>query len=217
MIAKLGEQLNTQLNLRPKVIGIAGGSCSGKTTFARLLTEQLAFKTSMKSAALIAQDNYYIDQSARFDTDGGSVNFDHPDSIDWELLEANLISLRKGQSVEMPQYDFVSHKRQKETIRLPPSKYVVLDGILIYVHTKIRQLVDYKIFIQANEDVRFSRRLSRDVNERGRTDAGVRAQFFAQVKPMHDQFVEPTSVHADRIISGEIAFTHAVQDVIGGL
>lgn len=192
-----------------KVIGVAGGSCSGKTTFARLLTQRLG----LAQTALIAQDNYYIDQSDRFDSDGGSVNFDHPSAIDWPLFEKNLIAIRKGQSIEMPIYDFASHKRLPQLITVLAAQYVVLDGILIHVHSKIRELIDYKIFIEAREDVRFSRRLKRDTSERGRTDVGVRAQFFAQVKPMHDQFVEPTSQYADQIISGEADFTGVIEEI----
>lgn len=193
-----------------KFIGIAGGSGSGKTTFARLLTEALGHENVLT----IGQDNYYIDQSHRFDRDGGSVNFDHPDSIDWKLLDEHLRLLRQSVPVPMPIYDFATHKRSTNFIEIQPKPFIILDGILIYVQPEITRHLDHKIFIQTRESVRFERRLKRDVIERGRTDAGVRAQFANQVKPMHDQFVEPSATWAEKIISGEIDFTSAIEQIL---
>jgi uridine kinase len=193
-----------------KMIGIAGGSGSGKTTFARLLTDALG----RENVLTIGQDSYYIDQSHRFDRDGGSVNFDHPESIDWKLLEEHLRWLRQGVTVQMPIYDFATHKRSPTVIEIKPKPFIILDGILIYVQPEIVRHLDLKIFIQTRESVRFERRLKRDVVERGRTDAGVRAQFANQVKPMHDQFVEPSLACADKIISGEVDFTSAIQEIV---
>jgi uridine kinase len=192
------------------VIGIAGGSGSGKTTFARMLTEKLG----RSNVAIIAQDNYYIDQSSVFDKDGGKVNFDHPNSIDWALVAQHIKLLKMGYAIDMPVYDFATHTRRSETVKVDPKPFLILDGILILVTEEVRQLIDYKIFIQTREDIRFERRLKRDVAERGRTEDGVRAQYFSQVKPMHDQFVEPTATTATRIISGEIDFAEAIDTVI---
>jgi len=195
------------------MIGIAGGSGSGKTTFARLLMEALG----RSQVSILGQDNYYIDQSHRFDGDGKSVNFDHPEAIDWGLLAQHLRLLKMGHAVQMPIYDFSTHKRKAETIIVNPTPYIILDGILIYVPEPVRQQIDVKIFIETREDVRFERRLKRDVAERGRTPDGVRAQYFAQVKPMHDQFVEPTKSFADKIISGERSFQQDVEQMLAHL
>jgi uridine kinase len=185
-----------------KIIGIAGGSGSGKTTFAKMLTESLG----PHQVTLLAQDNYYIDQSAKFDRDGGQVNFDHPSAIDWELLAQHLKLLKMHHPIEMPIYEFATHKRKRETLKRVPTPYVILDGILIFVEELVRAQMDHRIFISAREEVRFARRLKRDVIERGRTEDGVRAQYFSQVKPMHDMYVEPTSEYANHIISGEEDF-----------
>lgn len=192
------------------MIGIAGGSGSGKTTFTKLLTERLG----LENVVILGQDNYYIDQSSKFDRDGGQVNFDHPESIDWPLLAQHLQILKMGRPIDVPIYEFSTHKRLKETIRVEPKPYTLIDGILIFVPEIVRVSIDYKIFIQTREDLRFSRRLKRDVAERGRTEDGVRAQYFSQVKPMHDQFVEPSRLHADKIISGEFDFTTALDAVV---
>ncbi len=192
------------------VIGIAGGSGSGKTTFARLLTERLG----VGSVAVLAQDSYYIDQSKRFDRDGGQVNFDHPDALDWDLLVTHLKQLRSGQAVEVPIYDFATHKRKIETILVEPKPFVLVDGILIYVPDHLREEMTCKVFIQTREEIRFERRLRRDVAERGRTPEGVRAQYLAQVKPMHDRFVEPSRAFADRVISGEADFHPAIEELV---
>ncbi|MCB0349643.1 MAG: uridine kinase [Bdellovibrionales bacterium] len=195
------------------MIGIAGGSGSGKTTFAKLLTERLG----RHKVTLLGQDNYYIDQSDKFDRDGGRVNFDHPDSIDWPLLAQHLKLLKMGHAVDMPLYDLSTHVRRSETVRVEPSEYILLDGILIFVPEVVRVHIDYKVFIQTPEEVRFARRLKRDIAERGRTEVGVRAQYFTQVKPMHDQFVEPSLTCADKIISGEIDFSTALDAVVKDL
>jgi uridine kinase len=193
-----------------KVLGVAGGSGSGKTTFANMLASALGDDKVL----ILAQDSYYRDQSAHFDHDGGSVNFDHPDAIDWPLMCHHLDELRHNRPIEVPIYDFATHKRRKDTVRATPKPFVVVDGILIYVEAAVRERMDYRIFIQTAEDVRFERRLRRDVVERGRTEDGVRAQIAAQVKPMHDEFVEPTAELSDAIISGEKSFAPLVDLVI---
>lgn len=183
-----------------KVIGIAGGSGSGKTTLARAVAKRLG----ADRCAIIAQDHYYIDQSARFDGDGGSVNFDHPSSIEFTLLARHLNALSRGQVVEIPRYDFASHTRKAETQRFDPRPFVLVEGTLILSQAVILPCLDVSIFIEASEAVRYQRRLDRDVRERGRTAEGVRRQFERQVKPMHDEFVEPSRSKAGLVVSGEI-------------
>lgn len=184
------------MSLEIWIVGISGGSGSGKTTFAQALAANLPGG----SCALLLQDNYYIDQSERFDVDGGAVNFDHPDAIDFPLLAAHLTELKAARSVELPIYDFASHKRLARTLLQPPRRLVLLDGILIFHSKAVRSLLDERIFFDAPESLRFDRRLARDVQERGRTVEGVTAQFYKQVKPMHDLFVEPTRRFADVVV-----------------
>lgn len=180
------------------VIGIAGGSGSGKTFFAEALYKKLG----EKRAAVIYQDNYYIDQSHLFDQDGGAVNFDHPDSLDFDLMASQLQELKKKKPVEIPLYDFKTHKRLKTTKTQEPKKVIIIDGILILTQPHLRELFTESIFVETPEDIRFQRRLERDVIERGRTPEGVAAQFEKQVKPMHDLFVEPSKEFASHISSG---------------
>lgn len=180
----------------PYVIGVAGGSGSGKTFFARELQKILGDEY----CTIIYQDNYYIDQSHRFDGDGGSVNFDHPDSLDFALLAAGLGELKKGNPIKVPLYEFSSHTRKKETIECHPKKIILVDGILILDSSVVRAQLDEAVFFDTPEPLRFERRLDRDVSERGRTAEGVRKQFELQVKPMHDQFVEPSKAFAQTIV-----------------
>ncbi len=178
------------------ILGVAGGSGSGKTFFARALHEQLGALES----AIVYQDNFYIDQSRNFDFDGGSVNFDHPNSIDFDLLADQIKSLKNLVEVQIPIYDFVTHSRKDETIKITPKKVVIVDGILIFHAAQVRCLFDDLIFFDTPEELRFKRRLERDVKERGRDPDGVRKQFLRQVKPMHDQFVDPSKKYANNLI-----------------
>jgi uridine kinase len=171
-----------------KVVAIAGGSGSGKTTFARRLVTALG----AESVAILSQDSYYRDQSARFDGDGGSVNFDHPDALDFELLAEHLIALRRGEPVEVPVYDFASHTRSARTERLEPRPVLLVDGTLVLSQERLLPCFDCSVFLDVPEPVRFERRLRRDVQERGREPEGVRRQFDRQVAPMHDRFVQPS-------------------------
>lgn len=177
------------------ILGVAGGSGSGKTYFAKALADALG-----ENATIVYQDNFYIDQSHRFDHDGGSVNFDHPDSLELTLLAKCLSELKAGKSTEIPLYDFKTHSRMKETLRVKPTTIVIVDGILIYHPQYLRDQFDEMVFFDTPESLRFERRLERDVVERGRTVEGVKAQFLKQVKPMHDEFVEPSKSHAHTII-----------------
>ncbi len=184
-------------NNRPYLIGIAGGSGSGKTYFARELAEYLGDEY----CELIFQDNFYIDQSSRFDYDGGAVNFDHPESIDFDLLCEKLQELKNGQGTNLPCYDFVTHTRTSQTVHAKPKRIILIDGILIFHPPALRDLIDHRVFFDTPETIRYSRRLERDVKQRGRDADGVNQQFYKQVKPMHDQFVEPTKKYAHKIIN----------------
>jgi uridine kinase len=180
------------------IIGVSGGSGSGKTYFAQHLTNLLGTENCL----FIAQDHYYIDQSHRFDKDGGSVNFDHPDALDFNLLEKHLMALKNGLDIEIPIYDFATHKRLAETTYCSWKPIIIVDGILVLSRPNIRKHFHTSVFVETPENIRFERRLERDVKERGRTPEGVKAQFEKQVKPMHDEFVEPSKTFANIITSG---------------
>jgi uridine kinase len=177
------------------ILGVAGGSGSGKTYFAQELKNALG-----EHATIVYQDNFYIDQSSRFDHDGGSVNFDHPESLDLKLLADCLAELKSGHGTKIPIYDFKTHTRVKEQLHIQATSIVIVDGILIFHPDYLRAQFDEMIFFDTPESLRYERRLERDVNERGRTPDGVLAQFLKQVKPMHDQFVEPSKNHAHTIV-----------------
>ena len=194
---------------RGLIIGVSGGSGSGKTTFAHELLEKLG----QDRASLIYQDSYYFDQSHRFKGDG-SVNFDHPDALDWKCLESHLLKLKSGQPIEIPIYDFATHTRLEKTQAQRPKEVIVLDGILIFTQEPLRDLMDLRVFVHTDEPVRFERRLERDVKERGRTPEGVKAQYEKFVRPMHDQFVEPSRIFADLEVSGEENFGESIDSVI---
>jgi uridine kinase len=188
-------------NQRPVfILGVAGGSGSGKTYFAQSLVSELQKHGGPSFAQIIYQDNFYIDQSSRFDRDGGAVNFDHPDSIDFPLLAKCLQCIKNNETVQIPIYDFATHKRKSEELTVKPCRVVIVDGILIFHEAQVRELFDDLIFFQTPEELRFQRRLERDVKERGRTPEGVRAQFLKQVKPMHDLYVEPSLRYAQTVV-----------------
>lgn len=191
------------------IIGISGGSGSGKTYFAKKLLADF----DPKDCTLIHQDNYYIDQSDKFDYDGGSVNFDHPSAIDFNLLGSQLGELKKGHSVELPVYDFASHTRQPDTIHVDPTPIILVDGILVLSQGQVRCHFTDSIFVATEESLRFERRLKRDVKERGRTEEGVKNQFFKQVVPMHDEFVEPSKEYASFVISNQDEFDEVLDSL----
>ena len=151
------------------IVAIAGGSGSGKTTFAKNIRAVLG----ENKCAIILQDSYYFDQSAKFDGDGGSVNFDHPDAIDFDLMISDLEKLKNGQSVNIPVYEFATHKRLKNEEHMDPHPIILVDGILILTHEKLRAAFDEAYFLDVPEDIRFQRRLKSDVEERGRSPEGV--------------------------------------------
>jgi uridine kinase len=192
----------SDMRIKPFILGVAGGSGSGKTYFASAL--KLALGADL--CEIVYQDNFYLDQSHRFDFDGGSVNFDHPDSIDFQFLARCLSELKSGAATQIPIYDFVTHKRQTKTLKIEPKPVIIVDGILILHPQPVRCLFDHAVFFDTAESLRFSRRLDRDVHERGRSPDGVKVQFENQVKPMHDSFVEPSKAHANAVVSDDGKF-----------
>lgn len=196
------------------VIGVSGGSGSGKTTFSRMLNEAFQKKLGSHCCAILAQDHYYIDQSKKFKGDGDpAVNFDHPSAIDFALLAEHLNLLRAGKSIEVPIYDFATHVRATRTNRFEPRPVVIVDGMLLLSQPILNPFLDYRIFIDTPEATRYERRLYRDVKERGRTPEGVEKQFRLQVKPMHDEFIEPSKTTADAVFSGLVPFDDAIDKV----
>ena len=177
-----------------KIVGIAGGSGSGKTTIVNRITELV------KDYALVAQDNYY--RSAEYVTNLTitGFNFDHPDAFDSDLLVDQLAALKAGRPVDMPQYDFVHHRRMAETVRVHPRRLVIFEGIMIYFDRRVRDLIDLKLYVDTPDDIRFIRRLRRDITERGRTVDSVIEQYTEKVRPGHYEFVEPTKAYADLVI-----------------
>ena len=175
-------------------MGIAGGSGSGKTTIVTRITE------IVKDYALVAQDNYY--RSAEYLTNRTitDFNFDHPDAFDTDLLFEQLQALKSGCSIRMPQYDFIHNRRRQDTVLVEPQKLVIFEGIMIYFDKRIRDLIDLKLYVDTPDDIRFIRRLRRDITERGRTVESVIAQYIEKVRPGHYEFVEPTKAYADLVI-----------------
>ncbi len=184
------------VNTKPFVIGIAGGTGSGKTTIAEKIAAAVPFGT----ATVLTHDAYYRDLQALPHEERSRINFDHPDSLDTELLIEHLAQLRAGEAIEMPQYDFSKHARTPETIPVQPVPLLIVEGILVFVEPKLRELMDLKIFVDTDADIRILRRIRRDIEVRGRSFESIRDQYYATVRPMHLQFVEPSKRHADVIL-----------------
>lgn len=195
------------------VLGIAGGTGSGKSSIARRLTEGLPGDAVLT----IDHDSYYKDQAHLPAEERPKVNFDHPDTLDNDLLVQHLTKLRSGEPVEIPRYDFRTHTRQIDTRHANPAPIILLEGILTFVDERIRKLLDIKIFVDTDSDIRVFRRIRRDIEQRGRTFQSIREQYYATVRPMHLQFVEPSKRWADLIIPEGGDNTVAIDLILGKL
>lgn len=178
------------------IIGIAGGTGSGKTTVVHRICESF----SDDEVSVIAQDAYYRDNSHLSEQDRARINYDHPGAIEFDLLEEHLSALRRGETIHRPRYSYVHHTRLDETVGVRPTAILVVEGILIFTHPALRELCDIKIFVHTDADERLIRRIRRDIHERGRELEGVLAQYEDTLKPMHEQFIEPTKRYADLIV-----------------
>lgn len=190
------DPLLSVLKSRSCVLGVAGGTGSGKTTVARAILDAVG----EDRIAVIEQDNYYKDVQWRSEAELLQHNFDHPAALDNDLLISHLIALKGGHPVEVPVYDFVRHRRTSRTRRVEPKPVVLLEGILIFIEPALRDLQDFKIYVDTDADLRLIRRLGRDMAERGRTVQDVIRQYLQTVRPMHLEFVEPSKRYADIII-----------------
>ena len=193
----------------PLVIGIAGGSGSGKTTVA----QEILNRVGPDRIAFLQHDSYYKDLSGLPPAQRAEVNFDHPNSLETELLIQHVVSLRDGRPVDVPIYNFSTHSRTDQTFRVSPHRVILVEGILLFVEASLRALFDIKIFVDTDADIRFIRRLQRDLTERGRTTESVIRQYQATVRPMHLEFVEPSKRYADVIIP-EGGFNTAALDMV---
>jgi uridine kinase len=193
----------------PIVIGIAGGSGSGKTTMAKSILE----KVGRHRMAFIQHDSYYHDLNHLPPAQRAQVNFDHPESLDSELMIKHILELRSWKHADIPIYDFTTDSRTAQTIRVNPQRVILVEGILIFAEPRLRELFDAKIFVDTDADIRFIRRLERDIYERGRTTESVIKQYMNTVRPMHLEFVEPSKRYADLIIP-EGGFNEVAVDMI---
>jgi uridine kinase len=213
------DPLVSALQIKPCILGVAGGTGSGKTTVARAILDAVG----EDRITLIEQDSYYRDIDWRSDAELLRHNFDHPSALDNELLVSHLAALKAGHPIEVPIYDFVRHRRTARTRRVAPQPVILLEGILIFVEPNLRELLDFKIYVDTDADLRLIRRLGRDMTERGRTVQDVLRQYLETVRPMHLEFVEPSKRWADIIIPEggenrvalEMVVAH-VQQLLGG-
>jgi len=196
---------------KPVLIGIAGGTGSGKTTVATRIVEALP----PGRALLLQQDSYYRDRSHLTPAERARINFDEPDAIETERLARDLTALKAGQAVDGPIYDFATHTRLPETRRLEPCTIVVVEGILLFAVEAVRELFDLRIFVETPDDVRLLRRIARDLTERGRDIASVQRQYLSTVRPMHELHVAPTKHHAHLIVPEGGENTQALDVIVG--
>ena len=178
------------------IIGIAGGTGSGKTTVVKKIAEALP----PHYVTVVPLDSYYNDTSHMTEEERHAINFDHPDAFDWKLLTEHIKSLRAGQAVEQPTYSYIKCNRLKETIHVEPKPVIIIEGIMTLLNKKLREMMDLKIFVDTDSDERLIRNIQRDVVERGRTVEMVIDRYLKVLKPMHEQFIEPTNKYADIII-----------------
>jgi uridine kinase len=182
--------------VRPVIIGVAGGSGSGKTTVVREIARELG----SDEVCVVQHDSYYRDRSGMSDAERAAVNYDHPDALDTALLVDHARALLAGRAVRVPVYDFSTHTRSAQTVAVLPKRAVILEGILVLADPELRSLMDIKVFVDTDPDLRMIRRLERDVRERGRSMESVVSQYLDTVRPMHIEFVEPSKRHAHVII-----------------
>ncbi|CCX69411.1 MULTISPECIES: uridine kinase [Prevotellaceae] len=178
------------------IIGIAGGTGSGKTTVVRKIAEALP----PHHVVVVPLDSYYNDTSHMTEEERHAINFDHPDAFDWKLLIKQVNELRNGQAVEQPTYSYIKCNRLKETLHVEPKPVIIIEGIMTLLNKKLRDMMDLKIFVDTDSDERLIRNIQRDVLERGRTVDMVISRYLEVLKPMHEQFIEPTKKYADLII-----------------
>lgn len=196
---------------RPLVVGIAGGTGSGKTTVAH----KLAAAMPTDRVSTIEHDAYYRDQSHLPLEERAKTNFDHPAALESSLLAEHLRDLRAGKAVDVPIYDFASHSRSKQTRRVAPAALIIVEGILVFAEAQVREQMDIKIFVDTDADIRLMRRIRRDLESRGRSFDSIRNQYYATVRPMHLEYVEPTKRWADLIVP-EGGDNHVALDVLLG-
>ncbi|HHC80390.1 MAG TPA: uridine kinase [Flavobacteriia bacterium] len=191
------------------IIGIAGGTGSGKTT----VVNQILNELPNEEVTVISQDSYYKATDHLSYEERTKINFDHPRAIDFDLLVRHLKALKKNKTVEQPLYSFAKHNRTKDTIKTHPSKVLIVEGILIFTHKELREMLDIKVYVHADSDERLIRRMRRDIQERGRDMDEVLQRYQETLKPMHEQFIEPTKTYADIIIPNDRYNTVAVDIV----
>lgn len=181
--------------IRPKIVAIAGGSASGKSTIVKIIAE--TFKDDL---IVVGHDNYYRAHDDIDFEERKLLNYDHPKAFDTDLFCEDLIKLVNGEEIDMPQYDYTIHTRSKETVKVKAKKIILIEGILVLYEKKIRDITDTKVFVDADSDIRLKRRILRDTVERGRSVESCLTQYIEQVKPMHEKYVEPSKKYADIII-----------------
>lgn len=192
-----------------KIIGIAGGSGSGKTTFAKKVLNKIGKENSL----ILSMDSYYLDkQPKEFYSQNGNPNFDHPAAFDWELLSEHISKLKAGESIKAPEYDFSQNARSPETVTIPPKEIIIFEGIFALFDKEIRKNLDIKCFLHVDSDIRFTRRLHRDVKERGRSLESVIAQYYETVRPMYQKYLDPQKQFADFTVGEE---TDVAAEILG--
>lgn len=192
------------------IIGIAGGTGSGKTT----LVNRLLQKLDANQVGLLSQDSYYNQTNDLSPEERTTINFDHPDSIDFDLLIQHLKELKAGKTIKQPVYSFVSHNRTNDFLNTAPKNVLIVEGILIFSNEQLRSLLDIKIFVQAEDDIRLLRRIKRDLSERGRTIDEVLNRYQTTLKPMHEKFIAPTKKFADLIVPTDTSNNNTVAEAL---
>lgn len=185
-----------QISFQPFIIGVAGGSGSGKST----VTQQVLASFGTEMVSVVMQDDYYRDQTDLSLEERRKQNYDHPQAFDWPLLRQHVQALRSGEAIEMPEYDFTISNRSSKTIPVKPAPVIVIEGLFTLFDADLRNMMSLKIFVDTAADVRFIRRMQRDIAERGRTMESIVSQYMNTVRPMHKQFIEPSKRHADVIL-----------------